>query len=73
MAFGLAGCPVDNPLASVALEAGHELVVAVLELFLDRARPEQTRMRHLLSESSPDQLLAQLAARLSAPLLRIDA
>jgi precorrin-3B synthase len=73
LAFGLAGCPVDNPLASVALQAGHELVVAVLELFLDGARPEQTRMRHLLSESSPDQLLAQLAARLSAPLLRIDA
>jgi hypothetical protein len=32
------------------LENGHALVVAVLELFLQLARPEQTRMRDLLDE-----------------------
>ncbi|KPA92616.1 precorrin-3B synthase [Pseudomonas asplenii] len=65
LAFGLAGCPAaDAPLAAVPLEHGHALVVAVLELFLDLARPEQTRMRHLLAEMSSAALLAQLAERL---------
>ena len=71
LAFGLAGCPVDKPLASVALDEGHSLVVAVLELFLDLARPEQTRMRHLLADYSAAELLLQLATRLTAPLLSV--
>ncbi|CAI8742035.1 precorrin-3B synthase [Pseudomonas serboccidentalis] len=50
LAFGLAGCPTDPAVGAVTLENGHALVVAVLELFLDLARPEQTRMRHLLDE-----------------------
>ncbi|WP_414871615.1 precorrin-3B synthase [Pseudomonas sp. IT-347P] len=50
LAFGLAGCPTERALGAVALEHGHALVVSVLELFLERARPEQTRMRHLLEE-----------------------
>jgi len=48
LAFGLAGCPTDAPISAVRLRDGHALVIAVLELFLDLARPEQTRMRHLL-------------------------
>lgn len=71
LAFGLAGCPGDRPLASVALEDGLALVVAVLELFLDLARPEQTRMRQLLTEHSADALLAQVSARLSGPVIRV--
>jgi len=72
LGFGLAGCPaVDRPLAAVPLEGGHELVVAVLELFLDLARPEQTRMRHLLAEVPASEFIAQLSGRLSYPL-RID-
>ncbi|QXI29139.1 precorrin-3B synthase [Pseudomonas vanderleydeniana] len=64
LAFGLAGCPAhDLPLAAVPLEQGHALVVAVLELFLDLARPEQTRMRHLLAEVPAEAFLAQLVAR----------
>jgi precorrin-3B synthase len=50
LAFGLAGCPTDRAAGTVTLENGHALVVAVLELFLELARPEQTRMRHLLEE-----------------------
>ncbi|MCF5413684.1 precorrin-3B synthase, partial [Pseudomonas syringae] len=51
LAFGLAGCPAhDRPLAAVPLAEGKMLVVALLELFLDLARPEHTRMRHLLAE-----------------------
>ncbi len=69
LAFGLAGCPVDPPLGAVALEHGHRLLVAVLELFLDLARPEQTRMRHLLADYSA----AELLARLDLPLLEIEA
>ncbi|NWB99880.1 precorrin-3B synthase [Pseudomonas gingeri] len=65
LAFGLAGCPAnDLPLAAVPLAEGHGLVVAVLEQFLDLARPEQTRMRHLLADISPAEFLAQLTRRL---------
>ena len=68
-AFGLAGCPVDSPAGAVSLEQGHALVVAVLELFLELARPDQTRMRHLLAECSLDGFLARLAERV--PLMPI--
>ncbi|MDI2593555.1 precorrin-3B synthase [Pseudomonas sp. 681] len=69
LAFGLAGCPTDRPAAAVLLRDGHALVVAVLELFLDLARPDQTRMRHLLAEHSLPSLLQTLAERV--PLLAI--
>ncbi|PCR96524.1 precorrin-3B synthase [Pseudomonas fluorescens] len=65
LAFGLAGCPTDRPLAAVTLADGHALVVAVLELFLDLAHPEQTRMRHLLDEYPAPVLLEILAQRIS--------
>ncbi len=65
LAFGLAGCPTDAPAGSVSLDDGHELVVAVLELFLELARPEQTRMRHLLAEHGIEHLLTRLAERVS--------
>jgi precorrin-3B synthase len=69
MAFGLAGCPGhDSPLAAVPVRNALELVVAVLELFLDLARPDQTRMRHLLAEVPVDQLLEQLQQRLAVRL-----
>lgn len=63
LAFGLAGCPPDMPSGSVALDDGHSLVVAVLELFLELARPEQTRMRHLLNECPVEDFMARLAER----------
>lgn len=70
LAFGLAGCPTDTPAGAVLLRDGHALVVAVLELFLERARPDQTRMRHLLTEHSPHSLLQALAERV--PLLTVE-
>jgi precorrin-3B synthase len=63
LAFGLAGCPSDTPAGSVAFADGHALVVAVLELFLELARPEQTRMRHLLAECATGEFLLRLAER----------
>ncbi|KPW15193.1 Ferredoxin--nitrite reductase, partial [Pseudomonas syringae pv. aceris] len=64
LAFGLAGCPAhDRPLAAVPLAEGKMLVVALLELFLDLARPEHTRMRHLLAEVSTDDMLRELSTR----------
>jgi precorrin-3B synthase len=63
LAFGLAGCPTDSPAGSVTLADGHALVVAVLELFLELARPEQTRMRHLLAEYPIEGVLLRLAER----------
>jgi precorrin-3B synthase len=65
LAFGLAGCPLDAAAGSVALADGHRLVVAVLELFLELARPEQTRMRHLLTEHSTEHVLSRLGERVS--------
>jgi precorrin-3B synthase len=65
LGFGLAGCPTDRAIGAVSLENGHALVVAVLELFLDLARPEQTRMRHLLDELPMLAFLEQLRARVS--------
>ncbi|CAM3220542.1 precorrin-3B synthase [Pseudomonas floridensis] len=65
LAFGLAGCPAhDRPLGVVPLAHGQALVVALLELFLELARPEHTRMRHLLAETPTDEILRQLATRL---------
>ncbi|MCW8276408.1 precorrin-3B synthase [Pseudomonas sp. PCH199] len=63
LAFGLAGCPTDAAAGSVALDDGLGLVVAVLDLFLELARPEQTRMRHLLAEHSIEDFLHRLAER----------
>nr|WP_232916624.1 precorrin-3B synthase [Pseudomonas corrugata] len=63
LAFGLAGVPLDKPAGRVPLAQGHALVVAVLELFLDLARPDQNRMRHLLADIPADELLARLARR----------
>ncbi|MFK3796729.1 precorrin-3B synthase [Pseudomonas sp. NPDC088444] len=65
LGFGLAGCPgTDSPLAAVPVEAGHDLMVAVLELFLDHARPDQARMRHLLQNLPLEALLDLLVQRL---------
>ncbi|MFJ4606518.1 precorrin-3B synthase [Pseudomonas atacamensis] len=64
-AFGLAGCPIDRPLGAVTQDNAHALVVAVLELFLDLARPEQTRMRHLLDELPRLAFLESLRERVS--------
>lgn len=63
LAFGLAGSPLDAPAGAVPLAEGHGLVLAVLELFLDLARPDQTRMRHLLAEMPDTELIQQLARR----------
>jgi precorrin-3B synthase len=69
LAFGLAGCPAqDSPVGAVPLDQAHELVIAVLELFLESARPEQTRMRHLLAEMPTQTFVQQLSARLKTPL-----
>lgn len=65
LAFGLAGTPLDKPDGAVRLAQGHDLVVAVLELFLDLARPDQTRMRHVLAEIPRDEFLVQLARRVA--------
>ena len=70
LAFGLAGCPTDRAVGAVTMENGHALVVAVLELFLELARPEQTRMRHLLEELPMLAFLQQLATRLPFRAIR---
>jgi precorrin-3B synthase len=69
LAFGLAGCPAhDLPVGAVPLDQAHDLVIAVLGLFLESARPEQTRMRHLLAEMPIQTFIQQLSARLKKPL-----
>ncbi|MFC5697686.1 precorrin-3B synthase [Pseudomonas sp. GCM10022186] len=73
-AFGLAGCPPrsrdDQPaLAAVRRSQVPALVAALLELFLELATPEQTRMRHLLAGHPAGDLLLRLQQRLEVPLL----
>jgi precorrin-3B synthase len=69
LGFGLAGCPAnDSPLAAVPLHAAHDLVIAVLELFLEHARPDQVRMRDLLKDLPPGRWLELLCGRLKQPL-----
>ncbi|WP_455925244.1 precorrin-3B synthase [Pseudomonas putida] len=63
LGFGLAGCP-GQALAAVPLHQGHDLVMAVLERFLDLASPEQTRMRHVLAHLSAEDFIAPLAVTL---------
>ncbi|HCG0394427.1 TPA: precorrin-3B synthase, partial [Pseudomonas aeruginosa] len=71
LVFGLAGCPArDRPLAALPAERGESLVLALLDLFLERAQPQQTRMRHLLQELAGEPLLEALQARLDFPLRR---
>ena len=70
LAFGLAGCPSDAPLAAVPVEHAVALVQGVLRLFLELAGPEQSRMRHLLSELPAADFIDQLQARLPFALLR---
>ena len=66
--FGLAGCPAhDRPVARVTFDDAHALVVAVLEGFLERASPTQTRMRQLLAELPLEDFIQALAKRV--PLL----
>lgn len=69
LVFGLAGSLADKPAGAVSLRDGHRLVVAVLELFLELARPDQTRMRHLLAEHSCHSFVQTLTERV--PLLDV--
>jgi precorrin-3B synthase len=66
-AFGLASSP-SEALAAVNAEQVPTLVNACLELFLQRANPEHTRMRHLLKQMPISDFLAALQARLPFPL-----
>lgn len=75
-AFGLAGCPPQSKgdaaaLAAVPREQIPALVEAVLDLFLELATPEQTRMRHLLAAHPEGDLLLRLQQRLDIPLLPV--
>ncbi|TBU81527.1 precorrin-3B synthase [Pseudomonas daroniae] len=76
-AFGLAGCPPqapgDAPALAVVPEAhAHDLLLALLDLFLELASPEQTRMRHLLVNHPAAELLQRLGERLGDVLLSAD-
>lgn len=66
--LGLAGCPGDTPLVRIEASQALDVVRELLLLFLERATPEQSRMRHLLAQITPSELLQQLQARLAFPL-----
>ncbi len=66
--LGLAGYPVDAPLARVEATQAVELVRQLLLLFLDLAPPEQSRMRQLLAQIPASELLQRLQTRLDFPL-----
>lgn len=61
LAFGLAGCPATGAvLGAVRVDQGLALVKAVLERFLQLARPEQSRMRHVLEDISTERFIQGL-------------
>ena len=64
LAFGLAGCPGDAPMATVRIEQAPLLIEQLLRLFLDLAGNDHSRMRQLLAVMPAGQLLQQLQARL---------
>ena len=70
--FGLAGKP-QGALAAVNAEQVPALVQACLELFLQRAGAEHTRMRHLLATWPTAAFLAELQQRLPFALQQDDA
>ncbi|MDG9922741.1 MULTISPECIES: precorrin-3B synthase [unclassified Pseudomonas] len=63
LAFGLAGSPCDQALASIEVDQAEPLVKAALQLFLELAG-EHSRMRQLLAELAVAGFLARLQARL---------
>lgn len=69
-AFGLAGCPRRQALASVERAQVPQLVETLLRLFLELAG-ERTRMRELLAELAVEDFLARLQARLPFALQRV--
>lgn len=66
--LGLAGCPLEAPLARIEATHAVELVRQLLLLFLELATPEQSRMRQLLADITPTELLQRLQARLNFTL-----
>ena len=66
--LGLAGCPLDTPLARIEATQAVTLVRELLLLFLELATPEQSRMRQLLTQIPADELLQRLQARLDFTL-----
>lgn len=64
LVFGLAGCPTDRPLGSVAALEAPQLVETILLTFLDRAGPEQSRVRQLLETVPAEEFLRRVQARL---------
>jgi precorrin-3B synthase len=72
-AFGLAGSPSvekGGALAAVPASRVPALVHTLLHAFLDLARPEDARMRHLLASHCADAIVRHVAARIDFPLRR---
>jgi precorrin-3B synthase len=76
-AFGIAGRPplagdAAGALAAVACDDAHDLVAAVIDLFLELVvgRPELTRLRHLVAGMRAEQLVDRLARRVSFRIVR---
>jgi len=76
--FGLAGCPpvwgssAPPAMAAVATDYVQDLVSAIMQLFLDHASLEQTRMRHLLQQMPKTEFMQQLRQRVKFPLIEND-
>src|SRR5690606_34517082 len=68
LVLGLAGCPIEAPLARIEAIQAVELVHQLLLLFLELATPEQSRMRQLLKQVPASELLQRLQTRLDFAL-----
>lgn len=75
LGIGLAGSPPLRPadagaLAAVSAAQAPALLIALIALFLERRRPGETRMRHLLLRHPAAPLLADAQARAAVTLRR---
>ncbi len=71
-AFGIAGCPPligspSGPMGAVAADHAHDLVAALLDVFLELAddRADVTRFRHLRAGFSDGEIIDRIARRVA--------
>jgi precorrin-3B synthase len=64
LAFGLAGCPVDQPLGVIEVDQLRAFTHALLQTFLRLAEPSQHRMRELLARIDTSGLLSDVQSQL---------
>nr|WP_322042388.1 precorrin-3B synthase [Paraburkholderia sp. J67] len=70
--FGLAGCPDDGAIGSIAATHAATLIHALLHAFLDLAQPGETRMREVVAAHGVPAVLQQAQRHARIDIERVD-